>query len=425
MNNKLKRLLSLLLIVLSLFTLASCKVGEKTLEELLAEHDIKATVTYYANGGTFDDTGNLVTKKLYYKEDVEILDISESSVGATVAKSNYVLLGWFEAKTDGEGNIVYQDEAKTLPEPSDTPVTFPRKTKNGENLHFVAKWAKDVCIEYKFLGDFDLTLGEETYQNGDIFAETYFGRNTQVGVTNNTPFAGLDLKNLNGTVIKIYYDEACTEPIGTVVDKPTNGENLTLFVKFIEGRWQLVSNTTGVVNMFNNLGAGNRYYIMNDIDCSSLTNPVASVTRTKAKIEGNGFKISNLTVSMGTLTNGNTKSVFGTLDKSTTINDLTFENITVNATVRNNAFVNIYAITRGVETGATFNQFTIDGLTLNIEKPNDATLENIQLIAGAYNTENWLYGGVDKDSDFAVSGITVADASLVINGTTVYPTSSI
>ncbi len=425
MKTKLKRLLALMLIVFSLLTFTACSVGEKTLEELLAEHNIKATVTYYANGGTFDETGNLVTKKLYYKENVEILDIGETTSGATVAMPNYVLTGWYYAETDGEGNIVYQDDAKTLPQPSDTPVTFPRKTVAGENLHLVAKWTKDVCIEYKFSGDFALTLGEETYENGDIFAETYFGRNTQVGVTLNTPFAGLDTKNLNGTILKIYYDEACSEPIGTVVDKPTNGENLTLFVKFIEGRWQLVSNTTGVVNMFNNLGAGNRYYITNDIDCSSLTTPVSSVTRTKAIIEGNEFTISNLTVSMGTLTNNNVKSVFGTLDGSTVINNLTFEKVTANATVRNNAFVNIYAITRGVENGATFNQFTIDGLKLNIEKPDDATLENIQFIAGVYDTEKWLYGGVEKDSDFAVSGIIVTNPSLVINGTTVYPTSTI
>jgi hypothetical protein len=157
--------------------------------------------------------------------------------------------------------------------------------------------------------------------------------------------------------------------------------------------------------------------LLNDID---LENENVNVSfNTKCKIEGNGYKISNFNYNYSSsLQNGGKISVFGDLYGSASIKNLTLENVNINFSVRPNARVNIYALFKSVQTtGATFENFIIDGLTLTVSMPTSSTIANIQNIGGNYEQDNWLFGAYETDSEFTAiySGISVTNSTFVIN----------
>ena len=73
MRRKLKRAMLLLLSALAaLLMLVGCELG-MTKEQALSGYDLKASVTYYANGGDFGN-GN-TTKEIWYKANSRPLNI--------------------------------------------------------------------------------------------------------------------------------------------------------------------------------------------------------------------------------------------------------------------------------------------------------------------------------------------------------------
>jgi hypothetical protein len=177
--------------------------------------------------------------------------------------------------------------------------------------------------------------------------------------------------------------------------------------------------------MLSGLGSTVNYYLLGDID---LENENVNVSfNTKCKIEGNGYKISNFNYNYSSsLQNGGKISAFGDLYGTASIKNITLENVNINFSVRPNARVNIYALFKSVQsTGATFENFAIDGLTLTVSMPTSSFVTNIHLTTDTDNdssndaqeTDNWLFGAYETDSEFTAiySGISVTNSTFVIN----------
>ena len=97
-------------------------------------------------------------------------------------------------------------------------------------------------------------------------------------------------------------------------------------------------------------------------------------------------------VGTSALTAGTKVSMFGTIKQDAIIENVIFDNITMNYEVRSSAMAEIYLVYTAMETGAKVNGVTINA-TMSITLKTDAFLANdIQT--------NWKYGGVESDDAY-------------------------
>lgn len=80
-------------------TLVGCKIGRPGLSELLAGYD--GRVTYYSNGGEFNDSSTISVLEIYYKAgngEVPFFNITPktSEAGVKVERKGYDFIGWYE-----------------------------------------------------------------------------------------------------------------------------------------------------------------------------------------------------------------------------------------------------------------------------------------------------------------------------------------
>ncbi len=85
-------------------TFAGCKIGRPGRSELLAGYNTH--VTYYSNGGYFDDSTTLTVREIYFKggeNGAPFFDITSDSKGMTVKRRAFDLIGWYLPATYTEG----------------------------------------------------------------------------------------------------------------------------------------------------------------------------------------------------------------------------------------------------------------------------------------------------------------------------------
>ncbi len=461
-------LIAVFVLSLAAAIVAGCSIGEQTAQDLANQLNCTCPVTYYANGGQFT-VGTSADQKayrtVYYQPDAPIFNIGEDkSIGQnlSISRDGYIFTGWEYCKTDDEGKPILKDEngnvlnvlengtadikdanGRQLLEQSKHFTADPNGTKvfgggkifihQGEHFYFAATWVQDSVLDYKLVTDSPITAtvtGEDgtnvskTFNTGDVIAKAEFGAFTVLSVTpsiNPTQNTLLkDCVDLGDThsYIHMYYDEDCKQPVsenGGSVNKPENGSNATIYVKYREGKWTTVRRGSDFSRMLMSPSAGN-YYIPYDINCEGTSFVLGSNTF-NSRVEGNGFTISNLTIGadMGRqqLTQGKSFALFGELGSKAEINNLTIENVTAYVTIRDSTTV--HAMFTGVESGAKLSNFTVQDFTLDINLSPNAIIMNIQNISGTYQTDNWLYG-TDTDAEF-VSGYynLVQKATLIIN----------
>lgn len=80
-------------------TLVGCKIGRPGLSELLAGYD--GRVTYYSNGGEFNDSSTISVLEIYYKAgsgEVPFFNITPKTTkeGVKVERNGYDFIGWYE-----------------------------------------------------------------------------------------------------------------------------------------------------------------------------------------------------------------------------------------------------------------------------------------------------------------------------------------
>lgn len=408
---------------------AGCAVGPDTYLEYLDKRGATAQVIYNANGGSFETESPV--KNLFYKPDSPILNIGEEKAGDIKMKySGYVFSGWYYPELDAEGNLIYEDEAKTIVKLGEE-FTFPYKIKDKETLRLYARWVLDKVVEIRLVSDEDVTVVEtlenengeptevrKTVKNGELLATRSFGLDSEIYIEDETPVTA------DGSTFVNYYENAsCTIPLEGEVTKPSDEDegNVVIYAKFIKGDWQIVKNKSNVRDMFANPGRKS-FYILNDIDCSGET--LSLISATNCTIEGNGKRLYNLSFTRSAQS-GDSFAIFGRIGASAKITGLTLAGITVGYSAKNGALVEgLYLICTELNEGATIDGLKISGAQMNVNDANRlATVLNITNANGGYFNDNWLFGSGSSyvagyDAAFLAlnAGITVEDCSVTVNG---------
>ncbi|MGN1060962.1 MAG: hypothetical protein ACI4QN_04440 [Candidatus Coproplasma sp.] len=422
---------------------AGCSIGQPGREEVLADYN-GGHVTYYANGGCFNRNTSIVVRELYYKNaDVPFFDVTEDTEGIDVSFSGYDFVGWhlparYESG-DHAGEIMYtytyKNEAGvelTVPaypnlkedgtpvtdstedrpvfyidgsdkeilekdvqvKPSETVIDSNYMLRSDDDLIVCASWKPALKFVFKLAveEDGDYVYNGDVYHKGDVISTLAFGKDPvkDPGKTISVAFDGM-------TFVSNYRDEQCTEFVGDYKREDYDGQaEIVVWSKFIKGSWTIVKNDPNkVLEMFQNLNkASNSYYLIEDVDCSSITDFGIS-KGVRATIEGNGHTLSNLKFAPNsfTVSNGSTIApVFGAIYSTASICNLTLKNIDIS--VKGNGNMTFYAICSTVEDGAVLSGLTIDGVTATIKLPGSVSN------APDGKDDAWLFGGKGTDANF-------------------------
>lgn len=399
MKAKTRAKIILLIIALTAVCLfAGCKIGEQTAQSFLKDKNAEnQVVTYYANGGTFNGTGNLVTKDMYYPAGAEIILDFDAVANISVARQNYVFDGWYYALLE-EGKPVFEEGSTTVVKSSGEKVdtSKPVYINENEHLYLCAHWVLGVQLEYILVTDDNqpVQTADGEVQVGGVIRARNFNSSSSLMVDNSDMPA-----STSHTFIGNYSDPECTQPFTGYVSRPAEGEgNAKVYSKYIKGDFEVVRTAADVAAMFAGLYGGNNYYIANDIDCGNRLMSLTNADMNSA-IYGNGHKISNLTV-QGTGYTGDTLSLFGSLTDKALIKDLTMESVSVTVTVRPGASIGLYLLVSDAHASAIIENVNIKAFTLLVNKPENATITNIQQIGTQFETDNWLCGGMTDDAEF-------------------------
>lgn len=449
-----KRLKLFLVILLGSIAIAccvaGCKIGKPTKDDLLADYN-GGQVTYYANGGCFDDSSAIVIREMYFKDaDVPFFEINEGTNGTKVNYLGYDFVGWYLAAryesgehageimytytynnvtvpvypklkengtpvtdstgarpvfyyTDESGSVkdVLEKHVKVVPDLTQ-PVDSTRLIGADDKLIVCANWKPSLKFVYKLAVDEPFEYEGETYQHGTIIGEMAFGKvdTNSPGQSQKVAFAGM-------TFVSNYEDETCTTYASSSYNRADyDGQNeIVVWSKYIKGTWTVIKNSVdSIKTMFSNLGDSSKaYYLLEDVNCSTQTFPYIKGGM-NATIEGNGHTLKNLKFEVINFTFSNgleVAPVFGDIGATAQIKNLTLENVTV--AVKCNGSMIFHAICNSVAEGARFENFTINGINATV------TLHGTVSNAQDGDRSSWIFGGKGTDENFlnAYSGITL------------------
>ncbi len=389
------KLLVLLASLAAVFMLGGCSFGE-SFEDALANRNLEAQVTYYSNGGAFEGSSN--KKDMYYKSGLKALNIGVDSVTngtAQITRENYQFGGWYYAVLDKDGNPVYEDAEKKTYKLGE-PVDFSQSLEKGDHWIVVARWIANVKVNVMLVCDEGLSIpvevkeGEEavSYKNGDVVETRVY--DTADKVVNpgdgKAPFAFDDDEY---TFVDYYADAACTKPVQWPIQKQE--EDVTIYAKYLQGEWDVVRTVKDATDMFNGITAGKRYWLARDVDLSGKK--LAAKSMFDGEIQGNGFKISNLTVMKSKITGNSRVSLFGDIQATAVIENLTLDNLTFTYSLQSSP-VEIYFVFTSIAQGAKITNVKLSG-QMTISKAETHIIANL---AAGY--ENCLFGGYSADEEY-------------------------
>ena len=431
------KIILLLVIVASLFIFAGCSFN-RTIDEIRQKYNLTEQVTYYANGGAFENGKDV--KDIYYKPRSKMLEIKEQTVSSvSITRKMYELTGWYKIKTDDLGNLLYTDTEKTKFDLESEPIdfsTYQLSDGEGEHLHLAAAWKPDVKVLVHLVTPTPIvkTVDNQqvTFNSGDevnmlTFEELPDG--TLKAEEAREP-EKCKPENNSHTFVSYYKDEACTQlvewPLVTQrPDSSADGEvqHVIIYAKYLEGRWTILKTAEDVkTNVFANMlgSSTNKLYLIRDIDCSAMPMTLAP-SNFAGTLEGNGFTIKNVTINR-TLAATQTKySLLGTIKRTAKIRNVTFENVVTNLTItpkltgEDNRYV--YLAFDQMSTDATVENVSIDHkITLTLPSANtrigNMWRNNGSGYAWDYTT-SVKFGGYATDAEYAAGGITLTASSAV------------
>ncbi len=346
-----KRMLRALLCLaaaLLLLCLAGC--GEdKTLEE----RGYTISVVYDYNGGTADGLPQL---KMYYKPDQPLLAPGDTAEFKEPTLDRYhSLLGWYLARTDGEGNVIKDENGQ--PQTEVAPFVFAGARANN-NITLVAKWKEKPTLEIHIPGSDTVS---EPFEAGTTVENTLLSR--LLPTLSDKTFYGF------------FADEACTERL-TLPLTVGDGEHKNIYTRWLDGDVLIVRTASDLTKL--RLYAAKTVWFDADIDMTGATFP--SLSAFGGKIIGNGHTLRNLTVT-ASLTGRNTDwGLFGKLTDGAGIRDLNFENVSVTVDA-SYSFMNTFrvAFLASSATGkVTVENINFTGCSLTLHLPeNEGTINDI------------------------------------------------
>ncbi len=427
MKNKLKRKLIILFITLAaLFLFGGCSFGT-TLEEIKSDWNLTARVTYYANGGELNGTPDIAD--MHYKEGQKPINIGKvgtSDGTLTIKRANYEFEGWYHAvdvteSTDKDGNTVYTPKynAELKSYELGEEVDFTKPLSKDEHLHFVAKWVPTVKVDVILVCEEGLegVTGKPTGSSQEVFIENgkpIYYREYQQGKCddpqNRPPFSSVkeENKKATATFVGYYKNIECTEAVEwplRLAEGQT--ENDVYYAKYVKGDWNMLRTPDDVKEMFlydRDTKAAN-YYLLNDIDMKDT--PIAcngadyreEFNGTLKSYQGS-YTISNLKITLSAIESGSKISLFGKLGATAVMENVTFENISLEYSFKSNAEVEVYFVFSSIHSAAIANikNIKINGAMNITVGSSGAVIDNIQK-GESYSYEHCLFGGNSYTTD--------------------------
>lgn len=412
-----KLMLSILLVIMSVFTLAGCQIGI-TMDDIVDMYDIKARVTYFANGGMFESTPGKDQKEMYFKANSVAVNIGTEDVKVTsgsvsISRPEHEFIGWYFVNvTDGEnpmpvgGNLGNAELTEA--------VDFSVRLQEGDHWYVAAKWQSKDKVNVYLSCDADASIAANgtTYQNESYVTKYAFESS---GIVGQPDLEAGPLVTEGYTFLNYYYDKAGTQPVKWPLRQSGEGD-VNIYAKYIKGEWDVLRSAEEVKKFFTtNLSTKKNYCLAEDIDCSAESSGTILGRNFAANFDGFGFTIKNLNLQKASIKNGGQISLFGTIQATAVMKNVTLENLTLTYKSQfsdENANITAYALCAGVTEGASFENVTFDiKMQVNI---GEGRIENISKIGDTYQSDKWLCGGeYVTDAEFlaAYSGITVTDNS--------------
>ena len=399
-----KTLIVLLLALCALFVFAGCELGV-TKEDALNLRGVNAQVTYYANGGRFEKNNQKKKTDFYFQAGATAYDYGAPGVillsgKAEIDRANFEFMGWYfvDEVTDEENGICTLGKK----------VDFSVPLQEGDHWLVAAKWKALVGLQVVLVTDNGASLNVElndkdktptTYANGATIGEVEYDYTTDQVVS--APKEFFKVTGKTHTFYTYYNDSACTERTQFPI---TRGEEAqTIYAKYIQGDWTVVSKTSDVRSMFSTLqsGSNKRYIFLNDVDCSKLLE-VTAIRTMNGEINGNGYALKNLKV-IGELSGKNNDfALFGSIGATAKITNLTIENVSMTAKFSTPDFhANVYFLFTEKDAGATISNVNVSG-TLKVNGPRSCVVDNIMLEGGNVFT-HCLYGGYTADEAYVTA----------------------
>lgn len=328
------------LVLVAAMVLSACSEGGSQ-----ASYDCLVTFNY--------NTGNMstVAKDQYLgvkKGGRVIIQPGYSNDFTLYEVSGYYVEGWYLAETDSDGNVLDEDG---------NVFDADAEIENRKKVKLATKWNFDSdTVEKSVTLYANLVKSPSVIYKDGLTGEVVKTDSCRIGEEKSRPSNVVAPKKDGYTLYDYYSDEAMTEKVDWTSFVMT-AEDVTVYVKFIEGNWTIVNNE----KTFNTAIANNgNIYLDADLDFSGSTKWISRSFN--GTINGNGHKLTGISVEIeGTKTNTDGFGLFTTLRKDVNIYDLTIENAEIKFTAQYNATYLVGFIAYEAEEGAKFNNVTVSG----------------------------------------------------------------
>lgn len=403
-------LIAILFSLLAVCLLAGCK-DRATMEDLFNDLNLTSKVTYYANGGEFEDRETI--KVMGYRDGSRVLNLGideiVSSDKVTISYSEHTIIGWYEVEMQ-DGKPVYLDEGKGIVKLTDKAVSFDEPIDADEEWHIGMKWKEYAKINFRLVcenPEETLIVDDDTeegtsYKHGDVIKTRSFF----YGPFRETNVAQVKIKDNSHTFFAYYTDEACTQILSDEVAEQE--EDLTVYAKYLTGNWSVVRTKSEFEIAYSKMGApmsklSAGLYLANDIDCTGVK--VSPIANFQNRFKGNGHTVSNLTVEQTKIVGGQNVSLFGNIMDTAVIENVVFENLSISLKTMNNAKFNAYFAFTSLAGEAKVENVKLSG-KMSIDLATEALAVNMK-----DDFSNSLFGGYETDEAYvtesAGKGITV------------------
>lgn len=430
------KIIGVLVAICSLCLFAGCQTKE-TISDKKDKLNLVAEITYHTNlqEATIGDT-YVTQKTLYYRENSPALPLVHSSEtsSVTVGKTNvtlnynnnkYKLLGWYEPVYDDKGNVQKDDKEQVILK--DTPFDFSNRLQKDDNYNIYAKWERLEVVVVKLVCDENAVLysankdDTKAYRNGDEIKDYAFDSKGE----RKYPTVSFAVKDDEYTFTEFYKTSDVSNPANMMRQdgdcwpiSKTEGQDTVIYAHYIKGDYTVLKTPAGVNTFFRNAGKTDSYYLLYDIDCSSLKNPIAPVSKFNAKLYGNGYTISNISIAKTGIKQD--VSWLGDVSEDALLKDVTFKNVTTSYTTdgKTTGIVQIFWLFTSCANANAFNGVTFTNIAMEVTKKNPATTLGNLYIGNTPVKTHCLYGGVTSDAEFDAKGITYTSPLTVkVDGT--------